>query len=70
MTRRDYVALAEGLLAARPENYLNDPGLSSRAIAQWEKDVRTIANVLARDNGRFDRGRFYRACGADIEGTN
>jgi hypothetical protein len=36
---------------------------------QHRADVRAIADVLARDNGRFDRGRFYRAAGApELEG--
>lgn len=30
---------------------------------QWDIDVVSIADVLSASNPRFDRPRFYRACG-------
>lgn len=58
MTRKDYVALAAALLHARPAN-------SGVQRDQWEKDVLTVADVLGRDNARFDRMRFVNAAGIE-----
>lgn len=64
MTRKHYVKLAESLRFARPDRGEESPAPNPHA-AQWQADVRAVADVLAADNGRFDRGRFYRACGFD-----
>lgn len=62
MTRKDYIALAGAIKAARlpatvegvyPAPF-ND-GISSAA--------EQIADTLAQDNPRFDRARFLKACG-------
>jgi hypothetical protein len=34
--------------------------------AQWSNDVVVIADVFSVDNPRFDRMRFYRACGVAL----
>ena len=34
---------------------------------QYERDVCAIADVLASTNPRFDRARFYRACGVEVK---
>ena len=36
--------------------------------AQWDFDRNQMADMLARDSGRFDRARFIRACepGANV----
>ena len=55
MTRKDYVALAAALRLA---NQITDnQGWDDRTY------VSAIANVLAADNPRFDRARFYAAAG-------
>lgn len=49
MTRKDYVRLAEAL----------------RISESVEEAASNIADVLKRDNPRFDRARFYAACGLE-----
>ena len=62
MSRKHYVALADALRSER--QYIDDTdGARSPRLSQWSRDVKAIADVLAADNGRFDRGRFYRAAG-------
>jgi hypothetical protein len=57
MSRKDYVLLADALAYRRPEvSWLN------KAV-QWRHDVDAIATALGRDNPRFDRTRFIKACG-------
>lgn len=66
MTRRDFTAIAAALADSRP------PGDNSKAywlLGQWSADVHGIADVLAADNPRFDRARFYRACGLQEGGA-
>jgi hypothetical protein len=50
MTRKDYVAIAAAIARAQ----LNQD-------CQMVADC--IADVMARDNPRFDRARFLKACG-------
>jgi hypothetical protein len=57
MTRKDYVLLAEALLQSKPENRLVE------RCAQHRYDCEAITDALARENTRFDRARFLRACG-------
>ena len=66
MTRRDYVRIAEALRRARF-------GLTSEwqgqarimALRGWRESAAEIADSLASENPRFDRARFYAACGMD-----
>lgn len=64
MSRKHYVAIADAL---RFEHLGIDTLRADGAtrLDQYRRDVKAIADVLAADNGRFDRGRFYRACGLD-----
>jgi hypothetical protein len=66
-TRKHYERMAEAFVEARgraeeiePENY------PARIIALDLLDgwMRDLADILEKDNPRFDRGRFYKACGA------
>jgi hypothetical protein len=62
MTRKDYVliavALRDTLLIDCPtEEFLNG------AIAARDSAVLRVADALGRDNPRFDRERFLKACG-------
>ncbi len=63
MSRKHYVAVASVLAA-------------DRAIARTDGErrvidniARSLADVFKRDNGRFDRQRFYVACGI-VEATS
>jgi len=33
---------------------------------QWDIDVVAVADVLSASSPRFDRARFYRACGVEV----
>ena len=59
MTRKDYVALAEALAGEYPVGSGFSLGMR---IADWQGIVAAVANVLGKDNPRFDRARFLRAC--------
>lgn len=71
MTRRDYIAIAKALRKGRPiQDTLSSPMIHDmpkwkdnqrHKLRQWEYDRMTIADVLAADNPRFDRQRFYDA---------
>lgn len=56
MTRKDYEAIAAALKNARGLP-MRDHAASIGAAAQC------IAEVMQRDNPRFDRARFLKACG-------
>lgn len=60
MSRKDYELIASAFKTARPDMSRND---DSRT--QWARGLHVLADGLARDNPRFDRSRFYAACGAD-----
>jgi hypothetical protein len=57
MTRKDYVAIAEALGAARR---FCETGNQRRGT---ERAVHCVADVMAAGNPRFDRARFLKACG-------
>jgi len=59
MSRKDYRAIAAALRTNRVEPIAGWENVH----LQWRGDVLTIADVLAKDNPRFDRERFYAACG-------
>ena len=58
MTRKDYEVLAAALADARPTANENKAWHSQHCI-----DALAVADALARDNARFDRARFLKACG-------
>ena len=60
MTRKDYVAIAK-VFQHRAEMARNIQNAPSR-IAHYSEVAVDIADVLARDNPRFDRARFLKAC--------
>lgn len=56
MTRHDYTLLAVSLKEAEPQYLFQHEG--------WLAAVKAVAVALARDNPRFDRQVFLKACGA------
>jgi hypothetical protein len=64
MTRKDFVLIANVLLASQPTNWSpNVP--QSLADSRWETVVHCMAAALADTNTRFDRERFLKACGVN-----
>ncbi len=61
MTRKDYVAIAAAI-KARTEMARNIQNSAVR-LTHYKELTGDIADVLARDNSRFDRARFLAACG-------
>lgn len=60
MTRKDYVLLAEAIKAAvEATDY---PERLGALLAANE-----IAHRLQQDNPRFDRARFLKACGLEVD---
>ncbi len=72
MSRKNYVAMAAALKAARPRAKCFE-GCKVHAptpaeLATWHTCVMAAADVFALDNPRFDRERFAAACGYDMQG--
>jgi hypothetical protein len=62
--KRHYEAIAEVLQSASP---IQADNAYSIRLDQHNETVSHFANMLARDNGLFKRGRFERAC---VPGAN
>lgn len=62
MTRKDYILIAAALRFVKPEPLAGQP-VESAITNTWENTVSNVASTLARDNARFDSGRFLAACG-------
>jgi hypothetical protein len=65
VTRKHFEDLAHALYGAQPIPDPLDPlgasDLFMALMAEWRRTVRAVADLCAGYNGRFDRGRFYRA---------
>ena len=63
MTRKDYIAIADAVRRAEPVAMIE----SERPILRqaWARTADRIADALANDNPRFDRGCFLKACGVE-----
>ncbi len=51
MTKKDYIAIAEALQTIKPRTYL------------LFVTARNLATYFEKDNPRFDREKFLKACG-------
>jgi len=62
MTRKDYIAFARILREIKPrkDNSADDYGAK---LSQWGKMIEAIAGVFEDGNERFDREKFFKACG-------
>lgn len=67
MTRKDYEAIAAAIRAEhdawRIEKPEDDAKMHQAASLTCGYIAQRIAEVMARDNRRFDRARFLKACG-------
>ena len=60
--KRHYEAIAPAMQDARFH-------LRSSSLDQWQCTIKCLADMLAADNGRFQRDRFMHACepGANVK---
>lgn len=64
MTRKDYIAIAAAIKAAKLDIFCKEPDASHVDLCDGANyAAEHIADVMARDNARFDRARFLAACG-------
>lgn len=62
MTKKDYVRIASVLRGLIAGCRATDQSDGSKLM--WFSTVDAMAGMLAADNPRFDRDKFYAACGA------
>ena len=64
MTRRDYISFCAAILRERDSVDRNvPPAQRGMCNATLDNVAMRLADVMADDNDRFDRGRFYIAAG-------
>jgi predicted metal-dependent hydrolase len=61
MTKKDYIVFARMVKDLRKSESHYDK--ESMAVVRVVDVEDALANIFAADNGRFDRERFYKACG-------
>jgi hypothetical protein len=61
-SRKDYVAIAAALKSQR-ESYA--PHWDKNLFRAMDDTCKAMAQVFANDNPRFDRAKFYAACGME-----
>ena len=61
MSRKHYIAIASAIA----REYLESRNIDERKTLKFV--ARNLADVCAADNSRFDRERFYLACGIEKE---
>ena len=62
MTKKDYIAFAQVFEALRDECIIVR---GDQAHATLDRVVAETADIFARDNSRFDRAKFLKACGLE-----
>lgn len=62
MTRKDYVSAAAAIQSTREAPRFSGAGVAEYGAA-CDDIARSLADVFAADNPRFDRERFYSAAG-------
>jgi len=62
MSSKNYQAIARELANCKPLKALDSYG---DRVLQFYYCVGAVADAMARDNPRFDRNRFYQACGIE-----
>lgn len=64
MTRKDYVLIAAALNTAKNEEALaHAPSYNNGWADGVDAAAGVLADALSKDNPRFDRARFLKACG-------
>jgi hypothetical protein len=77
-TRKDLYRIADAFAQSKPDTKPEAHEYRAgklAALEQWLKDVRAVADALevttgftTNGNRRFDRDRFYAACGVEAAG--
>ncbi len=70
-TKKQYESLAQVLKDCKPTEYelsneytnIEKVLMNSAGKIQWQNDVEFIAFMLQSDNARFNKARFFSACG-------
>jgi len=62
MSKKDYILLARALHDSKPQT-TGDMNLDYMLLKHWNITVENVAFELARDNERFNRSTFLKACG-------
>jgi hypothetical protein len=63
LSRKDYEAIAEAVRESKPGM------LSQEPYDTWTYVIFNLCDVFEKDNHRFDRVKFFKACGF-VEGVN
>lgn len=78
MSKKDYEAIAEAMVDSRPtasvvefvdengRSYLHDGHRDAsyfEAMSVWRYTLMNLCAVFEKDNERFDRSKFLKACG-------
>jgi hypothetical protein len=58
MTRKDFIALADALIAARPDEKQHAPACFETCYSTWEVVCDEIARACSKSNPRFNRAKF------------
>ena len=67
MTRKDYELIAQALKSGYMAMPRNPMGSENNSYDQYIVIVRHLGNALLKDNPRFDKIKFYDACGASLK---
>lgn len=59
MTQKDYILIADEMNAALEISRSENQAAHNATM----RTIEGLATVFKRDNARFDRARFYKACG-------
>ena len=65
MTKKDYVKIAAAFKETKVVGDARTDDAVFAAMGTWNALREEIAAICAIDNPRFDRARFYKACGME-----
>lgn len=65
MTRKHYAQFAQIIKDEQEALEVLDPNMASVAKASTFIMANKMATIFAQDNPRFDRDKFFKACGYD-----
>lgn len=69
MSRKDYRAIADVIAGEVATAPTTDDARRQATLRTLRNVMLSTADVMARDNARFNRARFYTACGFESDGS-